>query len=281
MATCAHCGFEDARGRFCGRCGEALSSADVSLAGIGIRPAVPRRWILLGGGVALALAAIVWFVSCSGSEDLAQSAGGGVAVGVGDGGSSTSDSGVTLDGGAPGPAIRIGIPRPFVGDAGPPEEPIDAGTDAGASRAPERHRRRAARRSTGASNIAGSGAGAAEGRSSGSRRSTSTGSSRRSSTPSQLSPSAYMASARRHVAHTYRAQIQSCFNAGVQRNPGVRGTIIVNMVPHQDGRIAASRVVGNTTGDPEIGACIVRASRSWRLPAPPRRTLEIQLRYSL
>ncbi|MFK7988444.1 MAG: AgmX/PglI C-terminal domain-containing protein [Sandaracinaceae bacterium] len=91
----------------------------------------------------------------------------------------------------------------------------------------------------------------------------------------------YLRDARRHVAHTYREQIQACFNEGGARSGPLSGRLVVAMVPHEDGRVASSRVIENETADSELGECVVQAARGWELPPPPRRTLEVQLRFAI
>ncbi len=105
--------------------------------------------------------------------------------------------------------------------------------------------------------------------------------------PPQASPEAseiagwdYLRTARQHVAHTYRDEIQACFDAAFRRGP-VSGRLVLAMVPHADGRVAASRVVDDETGDRALGGCLVDAAQRWVLPEPPRRTLEVQLRFSV
>ena len=91
----------------------------------------------------------------------------------------------------------------------------------------------------------------------------------------------YMADARRHVAHTYRDEIQGCFDAAYARDAALAGRVVVAMVPHEDGRVASSRVVSNETRDVQVGECVMLAARAWELPRPPRRTLEVQLRFTI
>lgn len=91
----------------------------------------------------------------------------------------------------------------------------------------------------------------------------------------------YMARARAVVRGQYQGSVQRCFNAAMATNPSVRGRVQIGLMMGPQGNVLTSRVVSNDTGHPEIGQCIATAARSWRLPPPPRNSLEMQLAFSV
>ena len=262
MANCPECGSDSAQGRFCGRCGAALGAGEerVSLSAIGVRSPVARwvPWVATATVLSVLGAGLFWFAS--GDEptshtDTPEAEPSRVRIGIPQ---ASADAGPPDAGGATVPAA--GTHEEVAPDAGPPDAgPPDAG------------RRRPA--------VPGPRAAAPSPRPSPRPRPRPQPSP--APAPSTASPQVYLASARAHVAHTYRAQIQGCFDSAARAHPGLSGVVIISMVPHADGRVAASRVVSNTTAAPEIGTCLTQAARTWTLPTPPRRTLEVRLRYRL
>ena len=50
--------------------------------------------------------------------------------------------------------------------------------------------------------------------------------------------------------------IKRCYEKRLKRNPDLRGKVVIRFVIHQGGKIIEVEVVENTTGDPELAACI-------------------------
>ena len=252
MSSCAACGAEDQERRFCGQCGARIAEdpSTISLSAIGVRPALGRRWLLALGVLAgAAICALAWWAM---REDETPST---IAP------PELADAGL--------PRIRIGIPRPRIVDASSEDAALDAGTglpDASPRRAPSQSRgpRPTTRPPTTRPPTI---------------RPPATRPPTTSAEPSRtLGASEYLSAARRHVAHTYRAGVQQCFSVAQGQT---HGTVIMAMWPTHDGRVASSRIISDTTNDPRIGACLVRTARTWTLPPPPPRTLEVQLRYTI
>lgn len=73
----------------------------------------------------------------------------------------------------------------------------------------------------------------------------------------------YSARVRGLVQVFYGANAQRCFPQGA------RGTVVVRFTINPDGSVRNPSVARDTTGNPAIGACMVRQIGQWRLSQPP------------
>jgi hypothetical protein len=246
-------------GRYCGACGAGLEDVEngdaelsrESLERIGIKSG--RRWILVGSIVLLTLGGI------------------GIYLGM----SAAPSAPVPIAAAAPkARALRVGMPSVVRVEAvsTEAEEPVEI------ARAPStRPRGREARAVATAPRApatmetvgtTGEPAPAAEPQ----------------SPPRQLQlppPTAYLESARAHVARAHHADVQRCFDAAGQPGSPASGAVRVGLVLDPGGRVLSSRVVSDSTGHPGIGGCITSAARGWTLPPPPDRTLEMFMSFRL
>jgi len=90
----------------------------------------------------------------------------------------------------------------------------------------------------------------------------------------------YGARVRFVVSRYYAARARGCFDHATLNNPGVSGTVMVNMTIAADGTVSRSEVNRNTTGDATLGACLASQVRQWRLPPPPGGELQMQMPFS-
>lgn len=60
--------------------------------------------------------------------------------------------------------------------------------------------------------------------------------------------------------------IQHCYEKKLKRNPDLKGKIVVHFVIHSGGKVIEASVVENSTGDPELAACILEQIKSIRFP---------------
>jgi len=90
----------------------------------------------------------------------------------------------------------------------------------------------------------------------------------------------YGARVRFVVRRYYAARARSCFDRATRNNPGVSGTVIVNMTINASGQVGSTSVARNTTGDATLGACLAGQVGQWRLPPPPGGELQMQMPFS-
>jgi hypothetical protein len=70
------------------------------------------------------------------------------------------------------------------------------------------------------------------------------------------------------VVQRHRSEIRACYDAALQRNPGLRGKIVVAFNIAPNGIIQSASVKESTIGDAGLGNCIVARVRSWVFPKP-------------
>jgi hypothetical protein len=68
------------------------------------------------------------------------------------------------------------------------------------------------------------------------------------------------------VIRRYRGQIKYCYDARLKENPSLEGRIDVAFTVTR-GRVTSANILGNTTGDAQLGSCIARKVESWRFDA--------------
>jgi len=90
----------------------------------------------------------------------------------------------------------------------------------------------------------------------------------------------YGARVRFVVRRYYAVRARNCFDRATRNNPGVSGTVIVNMTISAAGQVSRTSVSRNTTGDATLGACLAGQVRQWRLPPPPGGELQMQMPFS-
>jgi hypothetical protein len=61
--------------------------------------------------------------------------------------------------------------------------------------------------------------------------------------------------------------IKRCYEARLKRNPELAGKVVVRFVIHPGGKVLEAEVTENTTGDPELAACIASKVKAIRFPA--------------
>lgn len=98
--------------------------------------------------------------------------------------------------------------------------------------------------------------------------------------PPDVDPQIFLSSARRTIASRYSSDIQGCFDEANRRHPGLSGRVAMAYMLLPDGRVASARVTRNSTGDAEVGRCLIARAGRWQLPPPPPRMLEVSMSYS-
>ncbi len=82
----------------------------------------------------------------------------------------------------------------------------------------------------------------------------------------------------RRVIRRNITAIRYCYEKELQRNPSVRGKLVLLFFIGPGGKVVKSRVYQNQIGSKELGACLVRKSRTWVFP-PPQPGAVIRVKY--
>jgi Ca-activated chloride channel family protein len=67
------------------------------------------------------------------------------------------------------------------------------------------------------------------------------------------------------IVQRYSGQVKYCYEARLKTDPGLAGRVDVGFVV-SGGRVTSASVLGNTTGDAQLGSCILRKVERWRFP---------------
>lgn len=74
------------------------------------------------------------------------------------------------------------------------------------------------------------------------------------------------ADAIRAALKKYNSQLKACYDARLKQNPNIAGRVLLE-IDVAAGRVSTATVSDNTTGDAELGNCIRKRARGWRLPS--------------
>lgn len=70
------------------------------------------------------------------------------------------------------------------------------------------------------------------------------------------------------VVQRHRAEIRACYDAALQRNPGLRGKVVIAFSIQPNGIVSAASVKESSLGDGGIENCITSRVRTWVFPKP-------------
>jgi len=70
------------------------------------------------------------------------------------------------------------------------------------------------------------------------------------------------------VVQRHRAEIRACYDAALQRNPNLRGKVVVAFMIQPNGIVSFAGVKESTMGDSGLQNCIVSRVRTWVFPKP-------------
>jgi len=70
------------------------------------------------------------------------------------------------------------------------------------------------------------------------------------------------------VVQRHRAEIRACYDAALQRNPNIRGKIVVAFTIQPNGVVSATSVKESALGDGGLEGCILSRIRTWLFPKP-------------
>ncbi len=76
----------------------------------------------------------------------------------------------------------------------------------------------------------------------------------------------------------YQSQLKACYEGRLKQNPNLSGRVLLE-IDVAAGRVGTAAIVENTTGDKELGSCISRRARGWRLPAETEGTFAMPLTF--
>lgn len=72
----------------------------------------------------------------------------------------------------------------------------------------------------------------------------------------------------RRVVLRNLGQVRHCYERALATNPSLMGRIGARFTLGPDGRVIAVQLIGDTVGDPGLGACLQQAIARWVFPAP-------------
>jgi TonB family protein len=72
----------------------------------------------------------------------------------------------------------------------------------------------------------------------------------------------------REVVSSQRDAIRSCYERGLQDNPGLAGTCTVRIVITGDGAVGTASFQSSSIHSVSLGRCLLQLIRTWRFPPP-------------
>lgn len=72
----------------------------------------------------------------------------------------------------------------------------------------------------------------------------------------------------REVVAAHIGEVTACYEAGLLRDPSLRGKVMLAFTIGPKGAVTDSRVHESTVGDPYVGKCIAKVATRWDFPAP-------------
>jgi TonB family protein len=72
----------------------------------------------------------------------------------------------------------------------------------------------------------------------------------------------------RRVVRAHLAEVRACYNKGLTKDPTLAGKLTVTFTITPDGSVSSSRVKDSTVADPDVGSCVVAATKRWSFPEP-------------
>jgi TonB family protein len=70
------------------------------------------------------------------------------------------------------------------------------------------------------------------------------------------------------VIQRHRAEIRACYSAQLQRNPRLKGKVVVRFTIQPSGLVSSTGIKESTVGDGALESCILARVRSWVFPKP-------------
>jgi hypothetical protein len=84
----------------------------------------------------------------------------------------------------------------------------------------------------------------------------------------------------RRVVRSHWGQVRKCYDAGLARDPELRGRVVLRFVIAETGAVESSEVSESTLSDVRVGTCVAKASLSWRFVAGGRVVVLYPFRFS-
>jgi Ca-activated chloride channel family protein len=72
----------------------------------------------------------------------------------------------------------------------------------------------------------------------------------------------------RRIVRAHINEIRSCYNTSLTHDPTLSGKVTIDMTIGADGKVSASAVGSNTTGDEPLAQCIAKVVKRWTFPKP-------------
>lgn len=72
----------------------------------------------------------------------------------------------------------------------------------------------------------------------------------------------------RRIARAHINEVRSCYNAGLNKDPTVAGTVTIEFTIAADGFVSTSKVAESDLSDAKVGECIAKVAKRWQFPKP-------------
>jgi hypothetical protein len=73
------------------------------------------------------------------------------------------------------------------------------------------------------------------------------------------------------IAHT--GAIRACYESEAQRNPSLKGGIVISWQIVPDGTVTSPALVSTTLNNARVEGCVLRQLRGWHFPASESQTI--------
>ena len=77
----------------------------------------------------------------------------------------------------------------------------------------------------------------------------------------------------RRVVMAHVGAVRACYESEAQRNPSLKGGIILQWQIQPDGTVVSPGVASSTLNNARVEGCVVRQLRGWHFPASESQTI--------
>jgi len=77
----------------------------------------------------------------------------------------------------------------------------------------------------------------------------------------------------RRVVMAHVGAIRACYESEAQRNPSLKGGIVLSWQITPDGAVSGPGIASSTLSNPRVEGCVLRQLRGWHFPASESPTI--------
>jgi hypothetical protein len=77
----------------------------------------------------------------------------------------------------------------------------------------------------------------------------------------------------RRVVLAHQGALRACYESEAQRNPSLKGGIVLSWQIAPDGSVASPALVSTTLNNARVEGCVLRQLRGWHFPASETQTI--------